>query len=499
MQKLIECVPNFSEGRDAARLDTIIATMLGAPGVYVLDREMDGDHHRAVVTLAGPPAAVAEAAVRGVGQAAKLIDLTRHRGAHPRLGAADVVPFVPLEGTTLEECVTLAHWAGEEIWKRFRVPVYFYEAACRREDRRNLENIRRGQFEGVREAVRTDTARQPDVGGPELHPTAGATIVGARKFLIAYNVNLDTADLAIAKEIARTVRASSGGLPAVKAMGVELRAKSCAQVSINLTDFETTSIATAFQAVAGEASRRGAKAVESELIGLVPRAALEGSAAQFLKLAAFDTDMVLENRLARVMAQTAARLEAQLRPFVSALAAPTAVPGGGSAAAAAGAMAAALGVMVARLSMKKKSLAAQRPRLTELAAEFERRQEECLRSTDRDAEAYAAVVAAQRMPASDGEQTAVRQRAEAAALQLAAETPLAVAVACRHIADLLCDLGPASNPAMSSDLETALVLAQAGLTGAAANVRINLDSMPAESPLRRRLAAELAKLEQVRH
>lgn len=495
MQKLIECVPNFSEGRDSARLDTIVAAMVAVPGVYVLDREMDADHHRAVITLAGAPEPVAEAAVRGVGKAAELIDLTQHHGGHPRLGAADVVPFVPLAGATLADCVEWAHWAGEEIWRRFRVPVYFYEAACRREERRNLENVRRGQFEGVREAVRADPARRPDVGGPELHPTAGATIVGARKFLIAYNVNLDTAELAVAKEIARAVRASSGGLPAVKAMGVELRAKNCAQVSMNLTDFETTSMATAFLAVAEEAARRGVHAVESELIGLAPAAALAGSAAQMLKLAAFDPDMVLENRLARVMAQAPARLEGQLRPFVAALAAPTAVPGGGSAAAAAGAMAAALGAMVARLSQKKKSLAAHVPRLEELANEFARLQEECLRSTDRDAEAYAAVVAARRMPGEDAAAVAARDAAAAAALRMAAETPLAVAVYCRQAAGRLAELTKVANPAMSSDIETAQALARAGLAGAAANVRINLDAMPADSPLRRRLAAELANLE----
>lgn len=494
MPALIECVPNFSEGRDAQRLETIIAAMLAVPQVHLLDRESDHDHHRSVVTLAGPPEAVAEAAVRGVGTAAALIDLTRHHGAHPRLGAADVVPFVPLEGATLADCVRLAHWAGEEIWRRFQVPVYFYEAAARREDRRNLENIRRGQFEGVRDAVAADPARRPDIGGPGLHPTAGATVVGARKFLIAYNINLDTDDLAVAKAIAKTVRASSGGLPCLKAMGVDLAAKHCAQVSMNLTDFETTSLAAAWQAVSAAAQQHGARAVESEIIGLIPRRALENCAAEFLRVAQFDPGMVLENRLASAVAAGPARIENQLAPFLAALAAPTPAPGGGSAAAAAGAMAAALGAMVAQLSAKKKSLAQHHPRLGALAGRFAGLQSELLRLADRDAEAYGAVVAARRMPAESAADAAARGRALAAANELAAEIPLATAVCARQLEAELAALRPIANPATASDLDTAAALAAAALGGAAANVRINLAAFPADSPPRQRLEQELAKL-----
>lgn len=494
MPALIECVPNFSEGRDAQRLETIITAMLAVPQVHLLDRESDYDHHRSVVTLAGPPEAVAEAAVRGVGEAAELIDLTRHHGAHPRLGAADVVPFVPLEGATLEDCVRLAYWAGEEIWRRFQVPVYFYEAAARREDRRNLENIRRGQFEGVREAVATDPSRRPDVGGPALHPTAGATVVGARRFLIAYNINLDTADLAVAKAIAKKIRTSSGGLPSLKAMGVDLAAKHCAQVSMNLTDFEITSLAAAWEAVSAAARERGARAVESEIIGLIPRRALENAAAEFLRVARFDPAMVLENRLANVMAAAPARIQNQLAPFLAALAAPTPAPGGGSAAAAAGAMAAALGAMVARLSGKKKALAEHHQRLAELATTFDGLQLEFLRLADRDAEAYGAVVAARHFPVGSAAESSARDRALAAANELAAEVPLATAVFARQLGGHLGALRRMASPAMVSDLETGEALATAALRGAAANVRINLDSFPADSPPRRRLETDLAKL-----
>ena len=250
MQTIVECVPNFSEGRDPEKVDAIIRALLAGPDVYLLDRETDADHNRSVVTLVGTRESIGEAALRGVGKAAELIDLTKHQGVHPRLGATDVVPFVPISGVTLEECVRIAEWVAEEAWRRYKIPTYLYEAAARRPERRNLENIRRGQFEGVREEVRTNPDRAPDFGHAELHATAGATVVGARKFLIAYNINLKTSDVAVAKEIAKTIRASSGGIPCVKAMGVELKARNLAQVSVNLTDFETTPVGMVFDAVA---------------------------------------------------------------------------------------------------------------------------------------------------------------------------------------------------------------------------------------------------------
>jgi len=212
MKRLIECVPNFSEGRDPAKVDAIVHVMSRVPGVYVLDREMDADHNRCVITLAGDPDAVGEAALAGAGKATELIDMNVHRGAHPRVGATDVVPFIPIEGVTIEDCVALARRVGNELWRRYRIPVFFYEAAATRPDRVNLENVRRGQFEGLREELKKNHDRQPDVGEPKLHPTAGVTVVGARKFLIAYNVNLNTADVGIANKIAKAIRFSSGGL-----------------------------------------------------------------------------------------------------------------------------------------------------------------------------------------------------------------------------------------------------------------------------------------------
>lgn len=300
MSRIIECVPNFSEGRDLSKVDAIVKAMSGVSGAWVLDRTSDADHNRSVITMAGEPDAVAEAALRGVGNAVELIDMTRQQGVHPRIGATDVVPFVPLEGVTMQECVDVAHRVGQEIWSRYRVPAYFYEAAAMRPDRVSLENIRKGQCEGLREEALRNPDRAPDVGGPGLHPTAGATAVGARKILIAYNVYLNTPDVSVAKEIARAIRASSGGLPRVKAMGVEMKSRRAAQVSINLTDFEVTPLDRVFEAVKSEAERRGCKVASSEIIGLVPRRALELPPGCDLQLENFSPDRVLENRLAAV-------------------------------------------------------------------------------------------------------------------------------------------------------------------------------------------------------
>jgi glutamate formiminotransferase len=254
MPTLVECVPNFSEGRDKAKIDAIIEAMK-MDGVYLLDREMDADHNRCVITLVGDRAPIMEAVLRGIGKAAELIDLTRHQGAHPRMGATDVVPFIPIEGVTIEDCVQMAKQVGAEVWKRYQIPVYLYEAAAQRPERTNLENIRRGQFEGIRDEIATNPARMPDFGEPRVHATAGATVVGARKFLVAYNVYLNTSDVEIAKKVGKAVRFSNGGLRFVKGMGIPVRG--LAQVSMNLTDTDQTPIARVFEFVKREAARFG--------------------------------------------------------------------------------------------------------------------------------------------------------------------------------------------------------------------------------------------------
>ena len=298
MRRLIECVPNFSEGRDHKKIEALLAAMSGIKGARVLDLHVDPDHNRSVVTLAGEPEPVAQAALRGVGKAAELIDLRHHRGEHPRIGATDVLPFVPVEGVTMENCVALAWQTGQEIWTRYKVPVYFYEEAALRPERKRLESVRSGEFEYLRDEVLRNADRTPDIGGPRLHPSAGAVAIGARKFLIAYNINLDTPDVSVAKKIARTIRASNGGLPYVKAIGVELKDRKIAQVAINVTDFEQTPIRRVFEAVRLEAGRNDCSILSSEIVGLVPRKALGPDDAAYLQLENFvPAQKILEIRL----------------------------------------------------------------------------------------------------------------------------------------------------------------------------------------------------------
>jgi glutamate formiminotransferase len=293
---VVECVPNFSEGADPRRVEAIVAAMR-VEGVRLLDWSMDAYHNRSVVTVAGEPAAVVESAVRGAGKAAELIDLTRQQGVHPRIGAADVIPFVPVAGIRLEQCVLLARQAGIEIWQRYGVPVYFYEAAASRPDRANLEDIRRGQFEGLQDTARKEAARRPDVGGPGLHPTAGACAVGARKFLVAYNIYMDSSDVSVARAIAREIRASGGGLKGVKAIGVLAHGR--AQLSMNITDFQVTPISEVYSQVSRLAARHKTAPVQGEVIGLIPEAACERESEWMRQLIGFDASAkILENRLA---------------------------------------------------------------------------------------------------------------------------------------------------------------------------------------------------------
>jgi glutamate formiminotransferase len=297
---LVECVPNFAVGSDVRRVEAIVAAMRH-DGVHLLDLAMDAEQNRSIVTIAGEPAAVVEAAVRGAGKAAELIDLTRQTGVHPRIGAADVIPFVPISGITLDKCVMLARQAGLEIWRRFSVPVYFYEAAAARPDRANLENIRQGQFEGLRDTARKESSRRPDVGGPDLHPTAGACAVGARKFLVAYNVYLDSGDVAVARAIAREIRAAALGLKGVKALG--LAAHGRAQLSLNIGDFQATPVSEVYKAVSNLAARHKTAPVEGEVIGLIPEAACERESEWMRQLIGFDpAAKILENRLASPLA-----------------------------------------------------------------------------------------------------------------------------------------------------------------------------------------------------
>jgi len=301
LRQIVECVPNFSEGRDTAVVARIAQAIAQVPGAAVLGQTADCDHNRSVITFAGAPAAVAEAAFRGIECAVALIDMNRHHGVHPRVGAADVVPLVPVAGVTMEDCVRLAEQLGERVWRELRVPVYLYEAAARRPERVNLANVRRGRFEKLREEIGILPERLPDIGEARLHPTAGACVIGARKFLIAFNINLATGDAEIARRIARKIRFSSGGLPCVKALGFFLESRGLAQVSVNLTDYEVTPLCTVIEAVNAGAGSGGVGIAGMELIGLIPRKALETAGGCNVQFENFHDGLVVENRLEQLL------------------------------------------------------------------------------------------------------------------------------------------------------------------------------------------------------
>ncbi|MBN1815131.1 MAG: glutamate formimidoyltransferase [Anaerolineae bacterium] len=486
MDRLVECVPNFSEGRRADVIAQIVAAMEAIPGVQVLDVQSDADHNRTVVTLVGPPEAVEEAAFASIARAAALIDMDEHQGEHPRVGATDVVPFVPIRGVTMEDCVRLARRLGRRVGETLAIPVYLYESAATRPDRVNLANLRRGEYEGLKEAIETDPDRAPDFGPPRLG-TAGATIIGARPFLIAFNVYLDTGDVAVAKRIARAVRHSSGGLRFVKALGLLVAGQ--AQVSMNLTDFTRTPIHQALELIRREAARYGVTVVRSELIGLTPQRALLDAAAWYLQLD-LDPRQVLENRLQDVE-------QPDIPPcldFLDAVAADTPAPGGGSVAALAGALAAALTTMVARLTLGRKKYEAVQVEMETLAAESERLRAALAARVAQDAEAYDRVVAAYRLPKATGEERDTRQEAIQQALARAAEVPLSTArdaVAALELARTAAHMGNAN---VLTDAGTAAYVARAAFEGAALNVRANADQVID----RGQAAAWLAELKRLR-
>jgi glutamate formiminotransferase/formiminotetrahydrofolate cyclodeaminase len=486
MDRLVECVPNFSEGRRADVIAQIVAAMETVASVKVLDIQSDVDHNRTVVTLVGPPEAVEEAAFASIARAAALIDMNEHQGEHPRVGATDVVPFVPVRGVAMEDCVSLARRLGRRVGETLAIPVYLYEAAAARPNRVNLADLRRGEYEGLKETIETDPNRAPDFGPARLG-TAGATIIGARPFLIAFNVYLDTGDVAVAEHIARTVRHSSGGLRFVKALGLLVEGR--AQVSMNLTDFTRTPIHQALELIRREAARYGVAVARSELVGLAPQQALLDAAAWYLQLD-LNPRQVLENQL-----QGAERPGyPSCLDFLEAVAADTPAPGGGSVAALAGTLAAALTTMIARLTLGRKKYEAVQVEMEALVAESERLRAALAARVTQDAAAYDQVVAAYRLPKATDKERNTRQEAIQQALAHAAEVPLSTArdaVAALELARTAAHLGNAN---ALSDAGTAAHVARAAFEGAALNVRVNADQVAD----RGQAAAWLAELERLR-
>jgi len=458
---LVECVPNFSEGRDRATIDALRSTITGVGGgVQLLDVQSDAAHNRSVFTFVAPPGAAVDAAFAAMCVAAQRIDLTKHSGEHPRMGATDVVPFVPVAGITMDECVPLARTLGERVGKELEIPVFLYARAATRPERVLLPDVRKGEFEGMR-----DRTLEPDFGPNRVHPTAGATAIGARPFLVAYNVYLDTSDVSIAKDIAKQIRTSSGGLPAVQASGFEV--EGLAQVSMNLLDIDITPPTTVFGAIKALAGKRGVDVKKSEIVGLIPERAIIGAAGASLQLPdAADQTLEGEIRGAEGGGPT-------LDGWIDELAGGAPTPGGGSAAALAGTLAAALVAMVARLTIGKKAYAAVETRARAILAEAESLRAELRRLVDEDAAAYTGVSRAYKIPKDDP----ARSGAVDDALLAAARTPAEVVKRARRVHQLAAEIGAIGNKNATSDARVAGLLAGTAVDGALENIKVNVAAM----------------------
>jgi glutamate formiminotransferase len=532
LERIIECVPNFSEGRRPEVIARLVESIESVEGVAVLDTHVDADHNRSVITFVGGAESIVEAAVRVAARAAELIDLRRHVGVHPRVGALDVLPFVPVRGVTLEDCIHLAHAAGARIAREVGVPVYFYESAARRPDRVNLEDVRRGGFEKLREEIETNPERAPDEGAARIHETAGASVVGARSLLVAYNINLDTTDVAVARRIARAVRGRDGGLRFLKALGFELRERNLTQVSMNLVRFEKTELHHAFEAVRREAARYGVRIVGSEIVGLIPQAALDRSAEYFLQIENFSPDLILENRIASALARRRGQVGEQSKDAASSGAAsgdagggdaarkdvaggdragwsadveadaikrravlperavvngssesrtemdapcvaPDEITGGGAAAAHAAALAAALGEMVAHLVEREGKQEDSEREARDALQALGNLRARLAEAADEDGASFAGVIGARRMPGRSEEERRARANAVEEALKGAAAVPLEVASLAVQVGELLETLAELGEPAWLSDSATGAQLALAAVVAARYNVLVN--------------------------
>lgn len=472
-QPLIECIPNFSEARRPEVIDAIIGAIQGVPGVSLLDKHSDMDHNRTVVTMVGAPEAIEEAAFQSIKKAQELIDLNQHQGAHPRLGSTDVVPFVPIRDVTMVECVELARRLGKRVGEELSIPVYLYEEAASKPERQNLENVRRGQFEGLKEEIKTNLERKPDFGPSELG-TAGATIIGARAPLIAFNIYLTTSDITIAQKIARAVRNSSGGLRFVKGMGVLV--EGLAQVSMNLTNFKQTPIARVVEFVRREAQRYGVGIHHSELVGLIPQFALIDAAVWYTQLDQFEPEQILESRLYAGQDQPG-KTSSNQYGFISDLASENPTPGGGSAAAFTAAEAAALVAMVGRVTVGKKKYLNVEQEMWRMIEEAENLRTLLIRAVEEDAASFQGFLQAMRLPKSTEEEIKTRNEAIETATIFAARVPYKTAELAKGVLDLSKTAVELGNINAISDAVSASNLAIAAIRSAALNVKINLKSL----------------------
>lgn len=485
---LIECIPNFSEARRPEVIDQIVAAIQSVSDVKLLDRSSDLDHNRTVLTFAGSISGVEEAAFLAIQKASELINLDQHTGEHPRIGATDVVPFVPISGAAMDDCVAIAKRLGARVGKELNIPVYLYEAAAMRPERTNLENIRKGQYEALKEEMGVKPEREPDFG-PNKVGTAGATVIGARNPLIAFNVYLTTEEVDIAKKIAKAIRHSSGGLRYVKGLGLLVDGR--AQISMNLTNFHDTPIGRAVEFVRREAQRYGVGIHHCELVGLIPQEALVDAAVWYTQLDQFDKSQILESRLFDVSASSASEAAPS---FIEQLAASTPTPGGGSAGAYAGAMGAGLVAMVAGLTIGKKKYAEFEAEMQAIRVMAESLRKELTQAVDDDASSFEVLMATFKLPKDTEEQKSARNAAIIQATLNAAHIPLHVSEGAVKVMELALKCAKHGNLNAISDAMSGFAMARAGLTAAGYNVRININSLEDKSPGEKMLA-ELVELE----
>ena len=469
MKPLVECVPNFSEGRRPEVVEQIADAVRRTPGAALLDYTSDADHNRSVLTFVGSPEGVESAAFAAIARAAELIDMTRHSGEHPRIGATDVVPFIPIRGVEMGVCVAIARRLGQRVGEELGIPVFLYEEAATRPERANLANLRKGEYEGLRETIATDPNRAPDFG-PAALGSAGATVIGARAPLIAYNIYLNTDDVEAAKKIARAIRHSGGGLRFIKALGLLVEGR--AQVSMNLTDYTRTSLPLVQEMVRREAARYGYQVAYAELIGLIPGQALVDTARWYLQLDLFDDNQILERQI-----ETADAGDIVPTAFLDAVSSGDPAPGGGSAAALAGALAAALAGMVARTTIGKKKYAEVEGAMQEAARIADDLRARLAQAITDDSAAFEAVMDAYRLPKTDP----TRDGAIQDALYHAAEVPLETARLAVQALEQLQVVATQGNLNAATDAAAGAHLAQAALESAVLNVLVNLQDLSDEA------------------
>ena len=476
---MVECVPNFSEGRRKEVIEAITRSMAESSSAKIIDSRSDPDHNRTVVTMVGTPQEVFDAAFAGIGKAAELIDMDQHRGEHPRIGATDVVPFVPVSEITLEECAELARKLAEKVSRELGIPTYLYEAAATRPDRVDLAKVRKGQYEGLKEAILTDPERAPDFG-PSRLTKAGATVIGAREFLIAYNIYLDTSDVEAAKEIAKHVREKDGGFPFVKAMGFET--KPFVQVSMNLTNFNRTPMHVVLDAVRELAKVRGISVVSSEIYGMVPMDPMLAAAEHYLQLGHdWQRSQLIERRLEAIELEQGLLRTLKVEDFLRELGSGSPTPGGGSAACLSGAMGAALGGMASRLTIGKKGYEEVQQLFVAKVKVFEELRAKLTGSIDADARAFDLVMEAIRLPKDTEEQKRARSERMQEGYKVASKVPLETAEHCRRVVEELVEMVGKCNQNSASDVAVGLHCAYSGLVGSILNVETNLSAIKDEA------------------